>query len=507
MKKGILLAIVMFLLVEVFWGQDEETLQYEVKVNMQVIPVFALDNDGNPFFDLKKEDLVLRINGKETPIVLFNRYVFDDTEKEKSLQPANPQSPPQRYVFIIIDSIFNSVSGLRRSKEIALGLVDKMPDSDSVILLENNAGGGLKLVGGPTRNKKSLKKWIKDLRQLPEQRMRMGKRNSLGHMLDASQGLPDRDSMYFNRQQKSKDRESEEMRYKTDMKYFSHVLSRFKYTLASITRPKIVFLISEGISRGSMKEEWYMEKPDGTVTSTTINNQAFYFDYLKKIAAAINEGGSVMVAINPKKQSISDDEETAGKESLQFMAGESGGRYFAGLDTQHMVERIKKTTAAYYELFFTVDESAGKEFAIELASKSKGVRVNTIRHNEKELPYAGMPKLQKQLFVLDILNGGMWSRMASQVAVAPYIEISSEKQNGKIVKTIEVILPPQLHNRRLDIYSVQMDATTRHADIEMESRVEGTTARIRLEILWDKIPCFAIIEPPTAYCLYNKINK
>ena len=507
LKKGILLLICAVILTGNISAQEEKSLHYDVKVSMQVIPVFALDKQGNPCFDLKQEELKLLVNGKETPIALFNRYVFTDSEVEKTRQKVRTQLPPQRYVFIIIDSIFNSVAGLRRSKEIAAGLVDKMPGSDSIILMENNNGGGLKLVGGPTKNKTVLKRWIEDIRQIPENRMKMSKRDQQALRLDASQGYHSRQNSFSYALHAHKDREAEEMRTKTDMKYFSHVLSRFKYTLAGITRPKIVFLISEGISRGAMKEEWYMEHSDGTVTSTLINNQEFYFEYLKKIARAINEGGSVMVAVNPRQVTPGDDEETSGKESLKYLAGESGGRYFAGLDTQKMVERIKQTTAAYYELFFTVDAAAGRELSIVLKSKRKGVRVNTVRHNEKELPYSDMPRMQQQLFVLDILNGGMWSRMASQVGKPVYREVDSKKQNGKTVKTIEILLPKQMRNRKLDIYTLQMDAATRYADITTESRVVGDNARIELEILWDRIPYFAIVEPQATFCIYNKVAK
>ena len=507
MKKGILFVICAVMLTGTIFGQDDKSLHYDVKVSMQVIPVFALDRGGEPCFDLKKEELTLLVNGKETPITLFNRYTFTDSKVEKTGPAAPEQLPPQRYAFIIIDSIFNSLTGLRRSKEIALGLVDKLPASDSIILLENNNGSGLTLIGGPTKDKKALAGWIDSIQQLPEIRMRMKKRGKLAEQLDASRGYRTGRDTFEYASHAHKDRESEEMRYKTDMKYFSHVLSRFKYTLASITRPKIVFLISEGISRGAMKEEWYMEHTDGTVTTTTVNNQEFYFQYLKKVARAINEGGSVLVSINPQKLTTSDDEETSGKESLQYLAGESGGRYFAGLDTQHVVKRIKQTTSAYYELFFAIDESAGQSLSIKLKSKRKGVRINTVRHNEKELPYAAMPRMQKQLFVLDIINGGMWSRMAATVGKPDYVEIDNKQKNGKALKTIEILLPVQMRDKKLDIYTLQMDAVTKYADIKSDSRIVGDNARIQLEILWNRIPYFAVVEPDTTLCIYNRVNK
>lgn len=508
MKKGISLLICALVLMGTLTGQEKKQLQYDVKVNMQVIPVFALDQQGNPCFDLEKEELTLSINGKKTPIALFHRYTFSDSAAEPTTQPVQRQLPPQRYVFIIIDSIFNSFTGLKRSKEIASGLVDKLPASDSVILLENNNGSGLKLVGGPTKNKQVLKNWIQEIRQLPELRMKMRKRDSLSAQLDASMKKKQKQATtFFHSVHAHKDREAEEMRYKTDMKYFSHVLSRFKYTLASITRPKIVFLISEGISRGAMKEEWYMEHADGSVTSTLINNQEFYFQYLKKIARAINEGGSVLVSINPRKVTIGDDEETSGQESLKYLASESGGRYFSGLDTEHVVERVKQTTAAYYELFFAVNDSFGRDLDVELKSSRKGVKINTIRHNQKELPYSQMPKIQKQLFVLDLINGGMWSRMASLVGKPDYVEIESKRKNRKTVKTIEILLPHRMRDHNLDIYSLQMDAATGYADIIKENRIVGDNARLEIEILWDRIPYFAIVEPETTFCLYNRVAK
>jgi VWFA-related protein len=488
-------------------GQEKQSLHYEVKVNMQVIPVFALDKQGNPCFDLKKEELTLFVNGKATPINLLNRYEFTDSRREINQQAIRPNLPPKRYVFIIIDSIFNSLTGLRRSKEIAHGLVDNLPESDAILLLENNNGSGLKLVVGPSKDKAVLNNRINRIKQLPEIRMNMRKHNEKIRMLDASQSLLSLEAKHFNEEQKKKDRESEQNRYKTDMKYFSHVLSQFKYTLNSITRPKIVFLISEGVSRGAFLEEWNLHGSSSAEDYSAINNQGFYFDYLKKIARTINEGGSLMIAINPRQATIGDNRDSTGKESLKYLADESGGRYFAGMDTQKIAERIKKTTSAYYELFFAVDDSVGQSLSIKLKSNRKGVRINTVRHNEKELPYAAMPGMQKQLFVLDIINGGMWSRMTSTVGKPDYVEIDNKRQNGKTVKTIEVTLPRQMRDKKLDIYTLQMDAVTKYADIKSENRVVGDNVRIQIEILWDRIPYFAIVEPDTIFCIYNRVNK
>ena len=100
----------------------QEPLHYDVAVTVKVVPIFAVDARGNPVYDLAEDELELFVNGSAVPIADFQRYTVDEVreaEGETGTGRAEPEPLKQkeRVVFIIMDSIFNSQYGWRRSKE------------------------------------------------------------------------------------------------------------------------------------------------------------------------------------------------------------------------------------------------------------------------------------------------------------------------------------------------------------------------------------------------------
>jgi VWFA-related protein len=494
-------------------AQNQDSLKYEIKIKAMVVPVFAVDSKGNPVYDLKEEELQLYVNGKPFKILQFNRYGFEFEEKiEEPVKrltvkekPEKVVKKPERYLFIIIDSIFNSLAGLRRSKEIAVGLVESASQGDAFIILENNPGGGLKYVIGPEKNKKKLIGQIEKIKQLPVTRMKLRNPKRKGHFFSADKRhLRQKNTYFFNPEKNRKDKEDEKLRYITDMKYFSKVLAEFKYALKFITRPKIVFLISEGISKGAFIEVASLN-PDGE--SSEFNTQNFYFEYLRNVSKAINDGGSVIYSINPRRLDVSDDDYTEGDDSLKFMAAESGGQYFRGLDTQKIVKRIKKSTAAYYELFFYPGTESTAKMRIKIKCKRKGVRVHSINYSEQEKSYAEMPKIQKELFAFNLITGGNWSRVVAKVEKLKYKKMKRKKAVGENIRNIEVTIPRTMKGHVVDIFVLMVNPETLKADIDMKSQTVDERIEIGVKIEKGKKSFVVIIDPATVYCIYNLIRK
>jgi len=135
MKKNIFTSILVLSFFVFFSGNsvysspEEQNikLKYDVNVNAVIIPVFALDKKGNPVFDLKKKDLVLYVEGNPVKINSLSRYSLEEEEKYSEKVKKTIKIPVEeiekvvreRYIFILIDSVFNSREGYRRTKEIA----------------------------------------------------------------------------------------------------------------------------------------------------------------------------------------------------------------------------------------------------------------------------------------------------------------------------------------------------------------------------------------------------
>jgi hypothetical protein len=250
-----------------FWTQRvqgyQEPLEYRVSVNVMAVPVFAVDNNGNPVYDLKQEELELYVNDKSTNVLLFKCYEFGHEQKvtETVKTKTNPVQPAQakartqdRVIFIMLDSMFNSLTGFRRTKEIAIRLIKAGQPGDHFVVLENNPIGGLKYIGGPDREGGELIKKIKKLKAPPEKwnpdlyaSRTFYNSVSYNPMTDPRQETLNWISL------RELTLNSERMRYQHQVRHFTRVLSQFKYALKTIDKPKIVFLISEGIATGAFK--------------------------------------------------------------------------------------------------------------------------------------------------------------------------------------------------------------------------------------------------------------
>lgn len=235
-----------------FYGQSDikdEALKYKVSVNVMTVPIFAVDTKGNPIYDLKEEDIELKVNDKPVQLLLFKRYELSGEEKV-----ATDKKSIDRVIFIILDTMFNSLTGFRRSQDIATNLIEKASPGDSFVILENNTVGGLKYVGGAESTHAQLIKKIKKLKTVPEKWSKDTHADEVDHKTTREYISTSSASESRGGRDLAKDViDSERFRYQHQVKYFSKVLSQFKYALKTIKKPKIVFLISEGVATGAFQ--------------------------------------------------------------------------------------------------------------------------------------------------------------------------------------------------------------------------------------------------------------
>ncbi len=516
-----------------------ESLKYRVAVNVIVVPVFAVDSKGNPIYDLKQEELQLYVNDEPIDILLFKRYEFGHEQKIKETVESGKsveavEQSQDRVIFIILDTMFNSLTGFRRTKEIAVSLINERLPGDHFVVLENNPVGGLKYIGGSDKDAEELIKKIKKLNPTPD------KWSSDLHSSRVLRNNISYDPTTDPRLETGKWKSvrdlhvrSESQRYQHQVRYFTHVLSQFKYALKTIDKPKIVFLISEGIALGAFRaalsktdieavneqegsaadlmgrpgKGFYsiLNKDEKTVFDQNKIYSSFMLKYLVDVVKSINKGGSVLYTINPRRTDDINDDEASGEMSLRYMAGESGGKYFAGSKPKKIIERVKKTTAAYYELFYSVIPDMGSDMSVRLECKRKGVRIHSLTHTEKNRPYYRMEPVQKKLFALNVVTGGSWSRIAGRVMRVKYRKAKPAKGKDEKIVTLQVPLPDVMINHKVDMFLIRMDPKTQKTDIKLLSNNVTDTVNLKFKSRKDKNQFFVVIEPTTPYCIYNKI--
>ena len=499
---------------------EKDLITHKVSVDVMLIPIFVVGTDGNPVFDLKKEDFKVYANG--TPVEISQFIPFDFEHQEEVLEEVAVTKKkvrgkqPSRAVFLIIDSVFNSVPGYRRAKRVAIDIINNSSSEDMFIVLENRAGGGPRHIAGPDESKETIIKEINKLK-LPS-----GKWDRDLHLTREWNILAD--SQYYDPVHNAASLEAltnrvryaDKLAYKNQAHHFSRFLTQFKYALKTITRPKVVFLISEGIAKAAFKNlkepeevseygqfQSAFRKTEKRASEENEAREMRLFEDLQKIVKAMNEGGSVLYTINPGK--FRHDEEASGEMSLKYLAHESGGQYIAGSDAEKIVKKVKKTTAAYYELAFAATPELGKNIDLQITCKRAGVKVNTFKQTERTKPYYRMDPVGKKLFALNMVTGGSWSRMMGKVVRIKYRMLRNEKSGDETYVMIEVPLPKKMKDRELDMFLVQLEPKTKKVHIEMLIQAVKDRANFIIRKKDNTKEFFVIIEPVFAYCVYNQV--
>jgi len=513
------------------YGNDIK-LKYDLSVNAVIIPVFALDKKGNPVFDLKKKDLVLYVEGNPVDINSLSRYSLEEEKKYSEKVKKTIKTPVikrekvvrERYIFLIIDSIFNSRDGYRRTKEIAEKLIIQGKSSDKFIVIELHPLKGLNYIGGPETGNKFLVERIKSLKlNFNKWSNELFRQKLLGSSFSNDlYGVSEQKTKRFMGLSKAHN-ESERMRYRNQIIRYSSMLSKFKYALKSITKPKMIFLISEGMAQGSFLETSRgFTSQDGEILkkiadfkkehsgfnykfqqwSTLYDSErkdnfkllfsGMMLGYLGDIVKSINRGNSVLYSINPAKPSDTHDSNISGEMSLKYLAGESGGEYYAGTNAVEIVERINKNTSAYYELSFLIPENIKKNLHIKIRCKRKGVNVNTVQYTELKKKYSDMDKLQKRVFAYNLARGGKWSNLIAKVVNA---KINIKKTEGKKENSFEVEFPEAFVGKNADIFIITEDMKNRKVDIKKRKKVLiKATEEIRIKNEENKKYYLAVVE-------------
>jgi VWFA-related protein len=507
-------AILLFLVFIIALPAQEPMEEHKISVNAMLIPVFAVDSKGDPVYDLEKEEFKLFVNSKPVEIMNLLRFTFEEdkevvkTIKIKKEIPVKERT--ERFVFIILDSVFNSFHGYRRAKKIAEGIVTNGSPDDIFIVLENVGTGGLRYIAGTEQDRKEI---IKKIRKLKVPTSKWDRSLFLtrpwNDMADTQKYNPGNDGI--ERSLKYKD----QLLYKQQVKHFSRNLRQFKYALKTIVKPKIVFLVSEGIAKNAFKTDYALidRSPAGAVSvlkpEPTVKDVKHFFDqrlfqYLKDMVTTINEGGSVFYTIHPGK--FERDEGASGEMSLRYLASEGGGKFIGGSDTKDIIRHVKRTTAAYYELAFMTDDNMGKKLDIDVKCTREGVKLHTFEKTEKGTAYNQMAPLEKKLFAFNAATGGSWSRMVGKVVRVKYKKHKQEKPGAPNKIPIEIQLPEAMKNRKLDIHVLHYDPKTMKTEIDFKTKILGENVLLALKSKNDTSDFFVIIEPVNVYCIYNEVK-
>jgi VWFA-related protein len=501
MKRFVILLFVMYSLILTSNGQaqvqtDKEGLSYEVSVDAQLVPIFAVDKDGNPVYDLKPEDFELFADGKPAEIISFNCYSLKTTENtgkipetQPSVQPpVQPENSPERLNFIIIDSIASNRSIIKPAVEVVQRIINRAPPNDGFVLMESRIDRGIQYIIGPEKDKAKLTEALKDIENNffgretdVDQYTALQLQRTASSMAGKGIGNSTEVAMieYMNAMTKA---EIERRLYLNDIRLFSESIRQLKYALKTISLPKTFFLISAG----PLKTE-----------RRVLNINAY--KQLVKAAQSISLGGSLLYIINPLEILTLEE-----KNAFKFMTDSVSGKFIYGQDFDNIVDQVKKNTSAYYELAFYSHEKPDHVSKVEVKCKREGVSLTSIGFSEKSRPYIRMNTTEKELFALSVVTQGSWSRLVAKIGRIKYNKIK-ESQSKKDPCIIQLNIPPLMRNQKLDSFIVYLDPKTLEADFEFQQKLMTDTETIEVQPREKRDAYFVIIEPKIPVCIYNQV--
>ena len=477
-------------------GWQQEKLEYDVSVSAQTVPVFAVNKKGQPVFDLKKEDIQFYVGGKAVDFQLFS-YRFNGDPDQQQEAPVEIQSPDKpRTIFVLVDTVFNDHLGLKRSKRILKQLIQKNFPNDIFVIVENTFSKGLKFVVGPEKDRSVLLDRIDNkLRSIPDN----------PSASPTSEGFVASFSVH-----------EQKLRYQQMMRNWNRVLFQFKHLLKVVRGTKMVFLLSSGVPEFAFRQKAWTPLRPGSRRVTNPHVSSAHTGYIKPFAQAINAGGSVLYTVSTAHPSTSPTGEQPGDMSMQFLANESGGKFFKGSDPNIISQDIRSTTAAYYEIAFMTKAAPGAKQKIKIRSKRPGISFHNVKITEKGKQYAHFSEIEKKLFAYNVITRGTWSQLLGTSEKVKGYRLDQIKRKKKTLVPFEIPVPEQMKNRDIDIVTLSVNPETDVVDARLISRKVKAMERVEVllrvnkenrdEVLEKRRNYVVLIDPETTYSFYIDEN-
>ena len=84
------------------------------------------------------------------------------------------------------------------------------------------------------------------------------------------------------------------------------------------------------------------------------------------------------------------------------------------------------------------------------------------------------------MFALNVVSGGSWSRNSGKVMLITYRRQVDRKKEKEGFYTLDVPLPNQMKNKKLDIFLIQRDPQTNRVDMSFVNREAKDWVKIKI---------------------------
>ncbi len=431
-----------------------------VNVEVKIVPFYAVDAKGNPVYDLRQDEVELRVGGAPAPVESFDRYVIQSGRAGSEASPLTPT--PSRSVFFLFDQTFSSPTGFNTDKRLAARMVQSWPGGDRLFLMEHGTTGIERKLGPVPPDAEGKKELLAAIAALEPEVRRLelqastnadygppagrASRGMAASLMPQSQRASMTDSIQGNVRNE----------YHNVARDFAGSLGDFAAELRRVSGPKLLVLFSQGMD----SDLYFLGNTGfkvGSDDSVEVDSRRAppLVDRFRQPLAALAESGTVLLFVNTDRGP--DDDADA---VLRHMAQTAGGLYIEGRDPRDLEQRIAGSTTAYYEASFHPAASLLQRdsAAVEVTVRRPGVKVWAPAAVRTRESYLDLSAAAKRRMVIDLLSGGP----AAQRANDP-VRLSIQTLPGRVVSQgepghpglrFEAAWPADLATRKLDVYNV-----------------------------------------------------
>lgn len=372
-------------------------------VSLVLLPVFVVDRDGKAMRGLQSEDFQVLEDSRPAEIVSF-RYV--DTTSDEDQEELRRASGARRRFLLLFDKSFTDVGGLVRAQRAAADFVRlRLAASDLAAVATFDVNQGLRLVANFTEDRALLAHAVDSLGVpgLSQISDPLGLAASLlatdipttgSRAAGAPQELLDGVLGVLARQIRS----AEEQQYRAHIQSLLGNLTELARALRHVDGRKQILYFSAGFDqRLLVGQEGYEQR---TASQTIVDGRIWEVDgnmrygdsrlrdVLHDMTRSLSAADAVMHTIDVTGMG-SDESLTrlvpradgsrsvGGREALNYLAAETGGRFFKDTnDLAPVLQQMLEMTSRYYVLGFQPREAKG-------AGTFHKVRVKLMRKDAK----------------------------------------------------------------------------------------------------------------------------
>ncbi len=514
-----------------------EPVSDSIDVEIQIVPFYAVDEEGKPVFDLKQEEVEIRLDGKPVPVDTFDSFNEAEPEASAAGPAAAPAADaksakskkPRRHVVLFFDIAFSTPRGFESAQDFAVKMIDGLPKEDLLYLVSHDYTSGLKQQLGPVAASASGKS--KMLAALKELKPDIGQitPESEFSMEIASRGsrtrrnAPSGQNMVIDEPLRTTQQAQLEGTARSLVEAMEALSAQFQ----RIHEPKLMVFLSQGIDPVLYWHGSDQKLAGVTETNLIVSGQNYtgIHQLFEKPLKQLADSGAMSLFVNLDDQAT---RQRIADPSMEHMARASGGLYLGGVDAAVVSDRFSRSTAAFYEAGFYLTSANRKasRAKMEVVVNRPGVRTWSAGALKTRETWRGLSEEARKLLVVDLIEGEARSRKAVRLSLQnlPGNVRGGKTAAGTTLLQFQAGWPQELAGRKIDLYNVLLEPARREGPPRVlrfdrdegarldaagkGSRLVGDLGEFRMELPGASTYIWGIvaIEPATGHAWYRRFQ-